>query len=171
MTQPLDMLRWSPHFHKPGGENRGVSDFILHIQSIIYQADANKHPSASGILIELWLTFSFGTQYWRMLSLLLIVSLASFCKPGFSACPICVSPFGCCLQGKPCACPWGKPHVFLPGILDGGGTADCAGEAPSEPAMKHLRWFVEQDLPSLWWQVLIGDTLTEAMWMSFSFCL
>lgn len=51
MTQPLDMLWWTPHFHKPGGENRGVSDFILHIQGIIYQADANKYLPASGILI------------------------------------------------------------------------------------------------------------------------
>lgn len=49
MTQPLDMLWWTSHFHKPGGEKK--TDFFLHIQGIIYQADVNKFPSVSGFLI------------------------------------------------------------------------------------------------------------------------
>lgn len=79
--------------------------------------------------------------------------------------------FECCLEGKPCACPWGRVSAFLPDTPDSGGMAACAKDAPSKPDTKFLKWFVVQDLPSLWRQLLIGDALTEAMLISSSFCL
>lgn len=81
-----------------------------------------------------------------MLSPLLIASWAGFCKPGLSACSICLFPFECCLKAKLCACPCGRLPAFLPGTPDSRGMAACAGETPLEPAMKCLRWFAEQAL-------------------------
>lgn len=77
--------------------------------------------------------------------------------------------FECCLEGKPCACPWERVSAFLPDTPDSGGMAACAKDAPSKPDTKFLKWFVVQDLPSLWRQLLIGDALTEAMLISLVF--
>lgn len=140
MTQPLDMLCWTPCFQR-GRKQKSLTLSSISRASFTKQVQTGTQSPYLGLPFTLGLTSGRCWLFYSLFPWLVYANQA----------PLAVSSvlfFGCCLEGRPCACPWERPSVFLPDIPDSGGMAACAKDTPSKPDMNLLKWFICRICPA-----------------------